>query len=230
MTSRRYPLWLAVDTIDQGSARALAHSCAPWLGGVKLGLEFFVAHGPDGVRAVMRGLDLPLFLDLKLHDIPNTVARAAAAAAPLRPALLTIHAGGGCDMIAAARKALPDSTKIIAVSVLTSMDDGDLAQVGVAGGTAAQVERLAQVARDAGADGMVCSPHEVAAVRALWPEGVTVVPGVRPAGADAGDQKRVMTPRQARDAGAKVIVIGRPITEARDPVAAAEALARSLEG
>lgn len=222
------PLWLAVDCADVGMARALTHGCAPWLGGVKLGLEFFVTQGPDGVLAVMEGLELPLFLDLKLHDIPNTVAKAVAATARLRPALLTVHGSGGAAMIRAARQAAHADTKIIAVTVLTSMDDIDLAATGVEGGAAAQVARLAALVRGAGADGMVCSPHEVGEARAHWPDGVMVVPGVRPAGADMGDQKRVMTPADAMRAGASLIVVGRPISDSADPVDAARAIAADL--
>lgn len=222
------PVWLAVDTTDVGTARALVRQCAPWLGGVKLGLEFFVAHGPDGVRSVMAESGLPLFLDLKLHDIPNTVERACAATAALSPALLTVHAGGGAAMVAAARAGAAPATRIIAVTVLTSLDDGDLAVMGVASRSGEQVARLAMLAREAGADGMVCSPHEATAARSGWAQGVLVVPGVRPEGADPGDQKRVMTPGQAMAAGASLIVVGRPITGADDPAAAARAIAESL--
>ena len=222
------PIWLAVDTTDLAAARALVADVAPYIGGVKLGLEFFVAHGPDGVRAVMERQTLPLFLDLKLHDIPNTVAKAAAGSAALRPAILTIHAGGGAAMIAAARQAAHPDTRIIAVTVLTSMDDSDLHDCGVDAGTAAQVARLAALARRAGADGIVSSPHEVAAARAAWPDGTLVVPGVRPAGADHGDQKRVMTPAQAMAAGASLLVIGRPVSAAANPAEAARAIAAGL--
>lgn len=221
------PVWLAIDTPDVARARALAQSCAPFLGGVKLGLEFFVANGPDGVRQVMTGLHLPLFLDLKLHDIPHTVAKAVASAAALQPALLTIHAAGGPAMVAAA-KAAAGATKIIAVTVLTSMDAADLDATGVADSPAAQVARLAMLARQNGADGIVCSPHEVAAAKAVWPGGFFVVPGVRPAGTDMGDQKRAATPAAALAAGASALVIGRPITAAANPAAAAAAIAAAL--
>ena len=175
----------------------------------------------------MAGLDLPLFLDLKLHDIPNTVAKAVQSAVALRPALLTIHAAGGADMIAAARGAAGD-TKIIAVTVLTSMDAADLAATGVGAAPDAQVRRLAALARAAGADGIVCSPQEVAAAKADWPGGVFVVPGVRPGGSDMGDQKRAATPAQALAAGASALVIGRPISGAADPAAAAAAIRATL--
>ncbi|WP_439533897.1 orotidine-5'-phosphate decarboxylase [Polymorphobacter sp.] len=221
------PVYLAIDTTDLAAARRLATTCAPHIGGLKLGLEFFAAHGPAGISA-FSDHGLPIFLDLKLHDIPNTVAGAVAALAPLAPALLTIHAAGGPAMIAAARAAAPPATAIIAVTVLTSLDDDDLMQIGVLDPPSVQAPRLAALARASGADGVVCSPHEAAAIRADWPRGRLVVPGVRPAGSDTGDQKRVMTPAEALAAGASILVIGRPITAAADPAAAAAAIAASL--
>jgi orotidine-5'-phosphate decarboxylase len=221
------PVFVALDTPVLADARALVTRLAPHVGGVKLGLEFFCANGPAGVAAIAT-LGLPVFLDLKLHDIPNTVAGALHSLAGLAPAIVTVHATGGHAMLAAARAAAPAATKVVAVTVLTSLDDDDLVAAGVAGGTAAQVLRLAGVVRGAGLDGVVASPHETAAVRAAWPDALIVVPGVRPDGSAVGDQKRVMTPRQARDAGASVLVIGRPITGAADPVAAAAAIARDL--
>jgi orotidine-5'-phosphate decarboxylase len=196
-------------------------------GGVKLGLEFFCANGPSGYREIA-GLGLPVFLDLKLHDIPNTVARAVEALRPLKPAVLTVHAAGGRAMMAAAKAAAPESTKVVAVTVLTSLDSGDLGSIGVGGDPAAQVERLTALAREAGVDGIVCSGAEVGAASKSWPDGFFVVPGVRPAGADVGDQKRVVTPRAALDDGASILVIGRPITRAPDPAAALEAIAATL--
>lgn len=222
------PIWLAVDTPDVDRARRLAQACAPHLGGVKLGLEFFIANGPLGVEAVMAGLDLPLFLDLKLHDIPNTVAKAVESAAHLRPALLTIHAAGGQAMIGAARAAAGPETKIIAVTVLTSLDAADLSAAGVPDAPAGQVARLAALAAKAGADGIVCSAHELPSARIAWPDGYFVVPGIRPAGSATQDQKRVMSPREALDAGARALVIGRPISAADDPAAAAAAISASL--
>jgi orotidine-5'-phosphate decarboxylase len=222
------PVFVAVDTPDVAAARALVAAAAPHVGGVKLGLEFFCANGAAGVAAVMAGQQLPLFLDLKLHDIPNTVAGAIKSLASLAPAILTVHAAGGHAMLTAARAAAPAATRVVAVTVLTSLDDADLAAAGVCDGAAAQALRLARLARGAGLDGIVCSPHEVAAVKSEWPDSLLVVPGVRPAGSDVGDQKRVMTPAQARDAGAGVLVVGRPITAAPDPAAAAAAIAASL--
>lgn len=222
------PIFVAIDTPDVAGARALVAAVALHVGGVKLGLEFFCAHGPAGIAAVMEGQALPLFLDLKLHDIPNTVAGAVRSLAPLAPAILTVHAAGGHAMLAAARNAAPASTRVVAVTVLTSLDDEDLLSAGVPDGSAAQAARLARLVRGAGLDGIVCSPHEVAAVKADWRDGLFVVPGVRPAGSDVGDQKRVMTPANALAAGAGVLVIGRPITAAADPAAAAKAIAASL--
>ena len=221
------PVFVAVDTPVLADATALVARLMPHVGGVKLGLEFFCANGPAGV-AMIAQMGLPVFLDLKLHDIPNTVAGALHSLAGLAPAIVTVHAGGGHAMLAAARAAASAATKIVAVTVLTSLDDDDLAAAGVAGGAAAQVLRLAGVVRGAGLDGVVASPHETAALRAAWPEALLVIPGVRPVGSDVGDQKRVMTPREARDAGANVLVIGRPITGADDPAAAAAAIARKL--
>lgn len=221
------PIFVAVDTPDLARAQRIACSARPHVGGIKLGLEFFAANGPGGVRGLaVEGL--PIFLDLKLHDIPNTVAKAVEALAPLRPAVLTVHAAGGKAMLEAARAAAPADTKVVAVTVLTSLDEGDLASIGVDGVPGEQVRRLAELTRAAGCDGIVCSGAEVAAARAAWPSGFFVVPGVRPVGSDTGDQKRVMTPADALAAGASMLVIGRPITGATDPGAAAKAIAASL--
>ncbi len=221
------PIFVAIDTPDLDQARDLAMRVKDGAGGVKLGLEFFCANGPSGYREIA-GLGLPVFLDLKLHDIPNTVAKAVEALRPLKPAVLTVHAAGGRAMMAAAKAAAPESTKVVAVTVLTSLDSGDLGSIGVGGDPAAQVERLTALAREAGVDGIVCSGAEVGAASKSWPDGFFVVPGVRPAGADVGDQKRVVTPRAALDDGASILVIGRPITRAPDPAAALEAIAATL--
>ena len=219
------PIFVAIDTGDLGQALALAVS--GYAAGVKLGLEFFSAQGPEGVRRVT-ALGLPVFLDVKLHDIPNTVAKAVKALAPLEPAILTVHASGGRAMLQAAKAAAPAGTKVVGVTVLTSLDDSDLAAAGVHGSPADQVARLAALARESGIDGIVCSGAEVAQARASWPDGFFVVPGVRPTGADAGDQKRIVTPRQALADGASVLVIGRPITGASDPRRAIMDIAESL--
>lgn len=221
------PIFVAVDTPDLARARAIAEAVHGAAGGLKLGLEFFSANGPDGVRRIAE-LGLPIFLDLKLHDIPNTVAKAVEALRPLEPAILTVHAAGGRAMMEAARAAAPSSTRIVAVTVLTSLDETDLAAAGVIGSPAEQVQRLATLARGSTVDGIVCSGAEVAAARAAWPGGFLVVPGVRPAGAAIGDQKRVVTPAQALDAGASVLVVGRPITGAPDPGRAIMDIAASL--
>jgi orotidine-5'-phosphate decarboxylase len=221
------PIFVAVDTPDLARARAIAEAVHGAAGGLKLGLEFFSANGPDGVRRVAE-LGLPIFLDLKLHDIPNTVAKAVEALRPLEPAILTVHAAGGRAMMEAARAAAPSSTRIVAVTVLTSLDETDLAAAGVSGSPAEQVQRLATLARGSTVDGIVCSGAEVAAARAAWPGGFFVVPGVRPAGAAIGDQKRVVTPAHALDAGASVLVVGRPITGAPDPGRAIMDIAASL--
>jgi orotidine-5'-phosphate decarboxylase len=221
------PVFVGLDTPDLDHAEALARQVAPHVGGLKLGLEFFMANGPEGVRR-MGAVGLPLFLDVKLHDIPNTVAGALKSLAGLDLAIVNVHASGGLAMMQAARAACRPGTRLIAVTVLTSLDEADLSAMGVFGNPAAQVHRLAVLAREAGLDGVVCSAHEVAALKAEWDEGLFVVPGIRPAGADLGDQKRVMTPKAALGAGAGVLVIGRPITAAADPAAAAAAIAASL--
>jgi len=195
---------------------------------MKLGLEFFLANGPEGVLRIAEHR-MPIFLDLKLHDIPNTVARAVESIAPLSPAILTVHAAGGREMMAAAKAAAPGGTKVVGVTVLTSLDADDLAKTGIAGTPADQVERLAELALEAGIDGIVCSGEEVAAVRDIWPEGFFVVPGVRPEGAAVADQKRVVTPFDALNDGASVLVIGRPITGAANPAQAIRDIAQSLK-
>ena len=224
MTSRIY---VAIDTPDLARAKAIATRTRHHIGGIKLGLEFFAAHGQPGVRE-MAELGLPVFLDLKLHDIPNTVAKAVQALSALEPAMLTVHASGGRAMLEDAKAAAPLHTKVVAVTMLTSLDAADLAATGVTGSAHDQVARLTGLAQDAGVDGIVCSGAEVATAKALWPKGFFVVPGVRPADGHAGDQKRVVTPREALDAGASILVIGRPITQAEDPDQAARAIGATL--
>jgi orotidine-5'-phosphate decarboxylase len=222
------PIFVAIDAPDIHRAAAIVRDVRGVAGGVKLGLEFFCANGHQGVLR-MAERELPIFLDLKLHDIPNTVAKAVEALAPLEPAILTVHAAGGREMLAAAKAAAPPSTKVVAVTVLTSLDERDLHDIGIEAPPSDQVARLAQLARDAGVDGIVCSGSEVARAKAAWPNGFFVVPGVRPAGADIADQKRVATPRQAMDDGASILVIGRPITGATDPAQAIRDIAASLK-
>jgi orotidine-5'-phosphate decarboxylase len=226
MTGR---LIAAIDTPDFAAAQGLVKAVAPHCGLVKFGLEFFTAHGPAGLRAAGGA---PVFLDLKLHDIPNTVAGAIRALAPLGAKMLTIHAAGGPAMVAAAVEAaaqFENGPKILAVTVLTSLDARALSDIGVAGGTTQQVLRLARLALAGGADGLVCSAHEIAVLRdAFGAKPILVVPGIRPAGAALGDQARVMTPEQAIAAGADYIVVGRPITNTPDPAAAAAAIAAAI--
>ncbi|MBR0645880.1 orotidine-5'-phosphate decarboxylase [Roseomonas hellenica] len=221
----------AIDTGDTARAEQLARALAPCTGLLKVGLELFCAGGPPVVSRVAG--QAPVFLDLKLHDIPNTVAGAVRSLLPLAPAMLTLHAAGGPAMIAAAREAAEEAgaarPMLLAVTVLTSMDAATLSEIGVAGGPVQQVLRLARMALAAGADGLVCSPQEVARIRdAHGAAPFLVVPGVRPAGSAMGDQARVATPAEAIAAGADWLVIGRPITGAADPAAAAEAIAESL--
>jgi orotidine-5'-phosphate decarboxylase len=223
----RSPIFVALDTPDLERAKAIATRVRNHVGGIKLGLEFFCANGRHGVRE-MAELQLPIFLDLKLHDIPNTVGKAIQALRPLEPAVLTVHAAGGRAMMEDAKAAAPSGTRVVAVTVLTSLDGSDLDSIGVADDPHALVERLTALAREAGLDGVVCSGNEVAAARKLWPEGFFVVPGVRPANSHAADQKRVMTPRKALDAGASILVVGRPITQAEDPDQAARAIEATL--
>ena len=225
---QKNPIFCAIDTPDLAQAKSLAQGVRSVVS-IKLGLEFFTAHGPQGVRDVAG--KAPLFLDLKLHDIPNTVAGAVRAAAALKPLLLTIQCGGGKAMLQAAaeaaKQAVPDRQrlKLLGVTVLTSLDDADLASVGQQGPVAEQVRRLALLARACGLDGVVCSPLEVAMLReAVGPDFLLVVPGIRLLGRAAGDQKRVMGPRETLAAGADFLVIGRPITGAPDPAAAARAM------
>lgn len=222
------PIFVAIDTRDVHRAAAIARDVCGIAGGMKLGLEFFLANGHEGVIRVAEHR-MPIFLDLKLHDIPNTVAKAVESIAPLAPAILTVHAAGGREMMAAAKAAAPAGTKVVGVTVLTSLDATDLAKTGVGGSPADQVKRLAELALEAGIDGIVCSGEEVAAVRDVWPEGFFVVPGVRPEGAEVADQKRVVTPFEALNDGASVLVIGRPITSAANPAQAIRDIAASLK-
>jgi orotidine-5'-phosphate decarboxylase len=222
------PVFLALDMPRLDAAEALARKVAGHIGGIKLGLEFFCAHGHHGVLELHK-LGLPIFLDLKLHDIPNTVASAMQAIHLLEPSIVTVHASGGRAMMEDAKAAAGENCKVVAVTVLTSLDDSDLAAIGVNGDTHDQALRLAELAHQAGLDGIVCSGQEVGAVRRQWKDGYFVVPGLRlDSGKAKGDQKRTVTPREARDAGASVLVIGRPISRAEDPLAAARAIEATL--
>ena len=221
------PVYLALDVPQLDAAKALAEKVRAHVGGFKLGLEFFCAHGHHGVHEIAH-VGLPIFLDLKFHDIPNTVAGAMQAIHVLEPAIVTVHASGGRAMMEDAKAAAANGTKVVAVTMLTSLDERDLMRTGIAGCAHDQVMRLAELAEAAGLDGIVCSGHEVGAVHKQWKDGFFVVPGLRLAGSNHADQKRVVTPRQARDDGAGVLVVGRPISRAEDPVAAAREIEATL--
>jgi orotidine-5'-phosphate decarboxylase len=222
------PIAVALDARDLETASEWARAVEPHVTTLKIGLELFCRYGPDAVASVRGGSRIDLFLDLKLNDIPNTVAGAVRSVSRLRPTYLTVHALGGRAMIAAAAAELPDGL-ITAVTVLTSLDDTDLAEFGIAGSSQDAVRRLAVMSVSAGARAIVCSAHEVAAVRAEVGADITLItPGVRTAGSDAQDQARVATPEQAMADGADLLVIGRQITGAPDPGAAAAALGAAL--
>jgi orotidine-5'-phosphate decarboxylase len=222
------PIAVALDAPDLETAARWAALVTPHVSTVKVGLELYLRYGPDVIASVRGASGVRVFLDLKLHDIPNTVAGAARAVSRLRPAILTVHASGGPAMIRAAVEAAPH-TQIAAVTVLTSLSEADLGRVGFAGPPGDAVRRLSAMSVEAGATALVCSPHEVAAVRAeVGPDITLITPGVRPAGADTQDQARVATPEQALADGADLLVIGRPITASPDPGATAAAIAASL--
>lgn len=232
------PIFVAVDTADLGRAKSIVQAVAPVTGAIKLGLEFFVRHGPDGVRHVLEGTDAALFLDLKLHDIPNTVAGAIASATTLAPAFITIHTAGGEAMMIAAREAAEATAKelkiprpqILGVTVLTSLNDDDLRMMGHMTPTADQVRRLALLAQECKLDGLVCSPHEIRELRTLCGDDMILVcPGIRPKGSKNDDQKRTLTPAEAMANGANYLVMGRPITGADQPAVAANDALKSLK-
>jgi orotidine-5'-phosphate decarboxylase len=226
--SDRAPIAVALDAPDLDTAARWADLVTPHVSTLKIGLELYLRFGPEAVASVRGPRGVDVFLDIKLHDIPATVGRAARAVSKVRPDLLTVHAAAGAAAIEAAVQALP-ATKIVAVTVLTSLSDTDLGEIGMAGPVSDAVLRLAALAVQAGARGLVCSPQEVAAVRAeVGPDITLVTPGVRPFGEASHDQARVATPQEALRAGADLLVIGRPITGAPDPGAAAAALATAL--
>ncbi len=243
MKTRANPVYCSIDTTDLAHATKLIQSVAggpnPAVGGIKLGLEFFLAHGAPGVRYAfptpVRATGVGFFLDLKLHDIPNTVAGGIRAVVELAPTFITIHASGGREMMKAAVEEAGSQAakqnvarpKLLGVTVLTSLDRSDLEATGVNADPSDQVLRLAALAHESGLDGVICSPLEIEALRRqCGPDFVLMVPGIRPVGSAANDQKRAMTPRQAVDLGATNLVVGRPIYQAQDPRAAAEAIAR----
>lgn len=223
-------IFAAIDTNDLEHAKDLMFAIAPVTSGIKLGLEFFNAFGPQGVEIMLAEKpDAQLFLDLKFHDIPNTVAGAVKAiTSRLKPAYINVHAAGGEDMMKAAKAACPSTTKMLAVTVLTSLDDTALSAVGQ-GSSSAQVKKLAKLAQECGLDGVVCSAHEIDMLRKeCGPGFILMVPGIRPEGSSADDQKRIMTPKLALEKGASHLVIGRPITAAPDPAQAAKDILSSL--
>jgi orotidine-5'-phosphate decarboxylase len=220
-------IFCALDTADLERAVYLSRTVGPVTGGLKLGLEFVHSFGPAGIEKVQAACpDAALFLDLKFHDIPNTVAKAVASvAANFAPTFLNVHAAGGAAMMRAAKDACGAKTKLLAVTLLTSIDETEFKKIGYGGTIATRVEGFARLAKECGLDGVVCSAHEIANLRAAHgPDFTLMVPGIRPAGADANDQKRVMTPKQALQEGASCLVIGRPITESADPAGAARAI------
>jgi len=222
------PIAVALDAPDLATAREWATAVAPHVQVVKVGLEVFLRDGHDAVHVAREASGCDIFLDVKLHDIPATVAGAAHAVAKLKPKYLTVHASGGQDMVKAAVEALPD-TYVTAVTILTSLSQDQLAAMGWNGTAQDIVKRLAAQSVAAGARAIVCSPQEVAAVRAeVGPDTVLITPGVRPAGTDAGDQKRIATPEQALADGANLLVIGRPITAAANIAEAAAAIASNI--
>ena len=230
------PIICAIDAQEVADATAIAHDVRAHVGAVKLGLEFFTANGATGVGAINR-LGVPVFLDLKFHDIPNTVAKAIAATAGMNMFMMTVHTSGGQHMLRAAIEASDrvaqvtgkERPLVIGVTLLTSLDQDDISLIGFNSTVQEQVIRLADLAQSAGLDGVVCSPFEIAPIRKACGSDLTlVVPGIRPEGSASGDQKRIMTPKQALERGADYLVIGRPITEAQDRAAAAKKIAESL--
>jgi orotidine-5'-phosphate decarboxylase len=227
------PICVALDTADPARAAELARTLKPYVGFAKLGMQFFYANGPEGYETVAKE-GLPIFLDLKLHDIPNTVASASRSLMRLdpKPAMINVHATGGLDMMRAAAEAVDGRSLLIAVTILTSLADADIHRVGFAADLSGRdhAAALAKLARQAGLAGVVCSPQDVGAVKTgTARDFLTIVPGIRSAEAEAQDQKRVATPRAARDEGADILVIGRPITGAADPAEAARTIAAALE-
>lgn len=224
-------IFCAIDTADLARACDLVRQIAPVTGGIKLGLEFFNAFGPQGVEQVLKASpDAKLFLDMKYHDIPNTVAGAVRSmCSNFSPAYLNVHASGGLDMMQAGKEACGDSTKLLAVTILTALDEDAIAAAGYVSDIPARVKQMALLTQRAGLDGVVCSAHEIEALRgACGDDFALMVPGIRPEGAAIGDQKRVMTPKRAIDAGATHLVIGRPITGADDPARAAQEILDAL--
>jgi len=227
------PICVALDTPEPALAAALAGALKGHVGLVKVGMELFYRSGQAGYEQVA-AMDVPVFLDLKLHDIPNTVAQGLTSLLSLSPApaIVNVHACGGPAMLEAAAKAVNGRARLIAVTILTSLSDADIHAAGLdpASSTAEIAVKLALLSKQCGLDGVVCSPHDIAVIKAACGTGfLTIVPGIRPAGTDVQDQKRIATPRTALDAGADMLVIGRPITQAADPARAAAEIAATLK-
>jgi orotidine-5'-phosphate decarboxylase len=236
MSKTQNPIIVAIDTPEVDEATALVSSLKNSVGAIKLGLEFFTANGAAGVQKIT-DQHVPVFLDLKFHDIPNTVSKAIKATAGINTFMMTVHTSGGRAMLQAAIDASnevayvtgKERPLIVGVTVLTSLDQADLNMVGIRDNVHDQVLRLADLAQSCGLDGVVCSPYEISLIRKQCGYDFTlVVPGIRPEGSDAGDQKRIMTPKEAIDKGADYLVIGRPITHAADAENAAKSIAMSL--
>ena len=229
----RNPIMLAIDTSSLDEAKSLAVKLKDNIGGIKLGMEFFNSFGPSGIKAI-KDFDIPIFLDLKLHDIPATVYKTITTLLKLEPAIINVHASGGKEMIMDAAKALKDSgnknTKIIAVTILTSLDDNDLYEIGFSGTSNELVLRLAKLAQESGLDGIVCSAKEISTIREnIGSDFMLVVPGIRTKEDNADDQKRIMTPKEAILLGADLLVIGRPITKAKDEILASKEILDQLK-
>jgi len=228
-------VFVALDTPEIARAEAVAAAVKGKVGGIKIGKEFFTACGPQGAQKVCAAAGLPLFLDLKFHDIPNTVASAIRSSLALKPFIVNVHAAGGPAMLKGAAEAAKEAGEnrplVIGVTVLTSLGDEDMKDIGVSASAAEQVVRLARLTQDCGLDGVVCSAKEIVAIRgACGPDFKLVVPGIRPSWASADDQRRVLTPKEALDLGADYLVIGRPITGAADPGEAAARIAEEIAG
>lgn len=236
MTSNKNPIICAIDTPEEEEAEAITAAVSLHVGGIKLGLEYFTANGAKGVERIT-DLRVPVFLDLKFHDIPNTVSRAIRATAGINTFMMTVHTGGGHNMLRQAIEASDEVAQltgkerplIVGVTVLTSLDQDDISMLGVRDRLHDQVKRLAELAQCAGLDGVVCSPYEIQMLReACGDEFKLVVPGIRPTDGSQDDQKRVMTPKEALERGADYLVIGRPITQAEAPGAAAQAIYQDI--
>lgn len=230
MTQTDPKIFCAIDMADMDKALEIVKKVVPQGCGLKLGLEFYNAFGPDGVKRVQDAADNPpIFLDLKYHDIPNTVGGAVREASKLGVMYLNLHASGGMDMMRAARDECQEGTKLLAVTVLTSLDDTNLSSIGQIASADHMVQRLTELAQLSGMDGVVCSAHEIKMLRkTMGPDFVLMVPGIRPEGSEKNDQKRVMTPQQAMDAGASHLVIGRPITKSNDPAKTASDILKTI--